>query len=103
MVKKISAKEYEEIDKSGVVLIDFSAEWCGPCRMVAPVLDDLSKEYEGKVSFYNVDVDDNPELAGEFFVQSIPALAIVKDGKFEDMQVGFLPKENLKSFIDRFI
>lgn len=103
MVKKISAKEYEEIDKSGVVLIDFSAEWCGPCRMVAPVLDDLSNEYEGKVSFYNVDVDDNPELAGEFFVQSIPALAIVKDGKLEDMQVGFLPKENLKAFIDRFI
>lgn len=103
MVKKISAKEYGEIDKSGVVLIDFSAEWCGPCRMIAPVLDDLSKEYEGKVSFYNVDVDDNPELAGEFFVQSIPALAIVKDGKLEDMQVGFLPKENLKAFIDKFI
>ena len=103
MVKKISAKEYEEIDKSGVVLIDFSAEWCGPCRMVAPVLDDLSREYEGKVSFYNVDVDDNPELAGQFFVQSIPALAIVKDGKLEDMQVGFLPKENLKAFIDMFI
>lgn len=103
MVKKISAKEYEEIDKSGVVLIDFSAEWCGPCRMIAPVLDDLSNEYEGKVSFYNVDVDDNPELAGEFFVQSIPALAIVKDGKLEDMQVGFLPKENLKAFIDKFI
>ena len=103
MVKKISAKEYEEIDKTGVILIDFSAEWCGPCMMLAPVLEDLSGEYEGKVSFYNVDVDENPDLAGEFFVQSIPALAVLKDGKLEDMQVGFLPKESLKTFIDRFL
>lgn len=103
MVKKITEKEYGTIDKKGVIIIDFSAEWCGPCRMLAPVLDEISEEYEGKVSFYNVDVDANPGLAGEFFVQSIPALAVIKDGKLEDMLVGFQPKDNLKAFIEKFI
>ncbi len=103
MVKKISEKEYQEMDKKGVVLIDFSAGWCGPCQMLAPVLEEVSSEYEGKISFYNVDIDANQQLAASFGVQSIPALAIVKDGKKVDMQVGFAPKEVLKEFIDKFV
>ena len=102
MVKKISEKEYQEMDKKGVVLIDFSAGWCGPCQMLAPVLEEVSSEYEGKISFYNVDIDANQQLAASFGVQSIPALAIVKDGKKVDMQVGFAPKEVLKEFIEKF-
>jgi len=103
MVKKISEKEYQEMDKKGVALIDFSAGWCGPCQMLAPVLEEVSGEYEGKISFYNVDIDANQQLAASFGVQSIPALAIVKDGKKVDMQVGFAPKEVLKEFIDKFV
>lgn len=103
MVKKISEKEYEKMDKSGIMLIDFSATWCGPCRMLAPVLEEVSGEYEGKMAFYSVDVDENPGLAGEFSVQSIPALAILKDGKLAEMQVGFQPKESLEGWIGRHI
>lgn len=101
MVKKISAAEYAQMDKTGTILIDFSAGWCGPCQMLAPVLEEVSEEYEGRVAFYNIDVDENSGLAGEFGVQSIPALAIVKNGEKADMQIGFQPKENLQAFIDR--
>lgn len=103
MVKKISAEEYAQMDKSGTILIDFSAVWCGPCQMLAPVLEEISEEYEGRVSFYNVDVDENPALAGEFAIQSIPALAIIKNGQKADMQIGFQPKENLQAFIEKNI
>ncbi len=103
MVKKISEKEYETMDKTGTILIDFSAVWCGPCKMIAPVLEEVSEEYEGKLAFYNVDVDENQKLANEFGIQSIPALAIVKNGEIADMQVGFCPKEGLKEFVDKYL
>ncbi len=101
MVKKISAAEYAQMEKTGTILIDFSAGWCGPCQMLAPVLEEVSEEYEGRVAFYNIDVDENSGLAGTFGVQSIPALAIVKNGEKADMQIGFQPKENLQAFIER--
>ncbi len=103
MVKKISEKEYEQTDKSGTILIDFNATWCGPCQMLAPLLEEVSEEYDGKMSFYSVDVDENPNLAGKFGVQSIPALAVVKGGQKAGMHVGFVPKENLKEFIDQYV
>lgn len=103
MVKKISDSEYKQMDKSGAMLIDFSADWCGPCRMLAPVLEEVSEEYGDRLLFYNVDVDENPDLAQTFAVQSIPALVIMKDGEKLDMQVGFQPKESLKQYIDRYI
>lgn len=103
MVKKISEKEYETMDKTGTMLIDFSATWCGPCKMIAPVLEEVSDEYEGKLAFYNVDVDENQKLANEFGIQSIPALAIIKNGEKAGMQIGFCPKESLTEFIDKYI
>jgi len=103
MVKKISTEEYKKMDKAGIALIDFSATWCGPCQRLAPVLEEVSREYEGKLSFYNVDADESPELTREFEAQYLPTLAIVKDGKKVDVQIGFQPKENLKEFIDRNI
>lgn len=103
MVKKISDSEYKQMDKSGAMLIDFSAGWCGPCRMLAPVLEEVSEEYGDRILFYNVDVDENPDLAQTFAVQSIPALVIMKDGEKLGMQVGFQPKESLKRYIDRYI
>lgn len=80
-------------------LIDFYADWCGPCKMVAPVLDELSKEFEGKMHVYKVDTEREQELAGAFGIQSIPSLLFVpKDGK-PQMAQGALPKAQLKSAI----
>lgn len=103
MVKKISSEEFETMDKSGVAVVDFSAEWCGPCRMLAPVLQELSEELEGQVRFYNVDVDENHDLAARYKITNIPALLILKDGEKQDIQVGFQPKQNLKAAFKRFL
>ncbi|MBR4225180.1 MAG: thioredoxin [Oscillospiraceae bacterium] len=80
--------------------IDFNATWCGPCRMLAPIVDELADEYDGQVEFYSVDVDENPDLAQEYGVFSIPTLVVLKDGKAAAQKVGFIPKDALKSFID---
>ena len=100
MVKKISEKEFAEVKEQGVALIDFSATWCGPCKMLAPVLEEVSEELGDKVAFYNVDVDENPELAEAFDITNIPALALLKNGEKVDMQVGFAPKDNIVAFIN---
>lgn len=100
MVEKINNEEYEEVIKGDYAIIDFSATWCGPCQMLAPVMDELSEEYEGKVKFYNIDVDENMELASELNIQGVPTIIIFKSGKALDTQVGFLPKEALKEWIN---
>jgi thioredoxin 1 len=82
------------------VLVDFWAEWCGPCRMVGPVVDELTKEYEGKAVIGKVDVDNNPKIATEFGIMSIPALLFFKDGKVVDKQVGAVPKHVLAGKLD---
>jgi thioredoxin 1 len=82
-------------------VIDFYADWCGPCKMIAPVIEDLSQEYAGKVSFYKVDTEREQELAMAFGIQSIPSLLFIpKDGQ-PKMAMGALPKQNLKEIIDR--
>lgn len=75
-----------------VLLVDFWAPWCGPCRMVAPVIDQLAKEYSGKAVFGKLNVDENPRVAGTFGIQSIPTMMIFKNGKAVDVMVGALPK-----------
>jgi thioredoxin 1 len=77
------------------VLVDFWAEWCGPCRMVGPVVDELAKEYEGKAVIGKLDVDNNPRVATEFGIMSIPALLFFKNGQVVDKQVGAVPKHVL--------
>lgn len=99
MVKKISEKEFEQAKEKEIAVIDFSAEWCGPCRMLAPVLEEVSEELRDTVTFYNVDVDENPDLAQSFGITNIPALILLKKGRKESMQVGFQPKERISSFI----
>ena len=86
---------------NGVVLVDFFATWCGPCKMIAPVLDELAVEYEGKMKIGKLDVDQVPHIAGQYGVQSIPTLVIFKDGQEIDRIIGFQGKEALKSRIDR--
>ena len=82
------------------VLVDFWATWCGPCRMVAPVVEELAEEYAGRVSFGKVDVDQDPRVASQYGIMSIPSLLIFKDGKPVSNIVGFRPKDQLKKNLD---
>lgn len=81
-----------EINDGNVVLVDFWAAWCGPCRAIAPIIDDLAGEYDGKATIAKVDVDNNPRVAMEYGIRSIPALLIFKGGKVVDTIVGAVPK-----------
>ena len=83
------------------VFVDFWAEWCGPCRMVSPVVEELADEYEGKVNFVKVNVDEANELAQKYNVFSIPTLAIINKGQVVSQQVGAASKESYKSMIDK--
>ena len=103
MVKKISEKEFAEVREKEVAVIDFSATWCGPCKMLAPVLEEVSEELAGKVTFYNIDVDENPDLAQQYNISSIPALVVLKNGDKQDVQVGFQPKAAIISFLKSHI
>ena len=87
----------DEVEKhSGLAVVDFWATWCGPCRMVAPILDQLSTEYEGKVKITKLDVDANIQTATRFNVRSIPTLLFFKDGKVVDQIIGAVPKSAIE-------
>lgn len=90
-----------EVESQGTVLVDFWAPWCGPCKMIAPVLEDLDREIGDKLKIAKVNVDDNPESASRFGVMSIPTLIVFKDGEPVDKIVGFRPKEAIKSVVVR--
>lgn len=87
--------------KEGVVLVDFFATWCGPCKMLAPVIEELATEYEGKAKIGKLDVDESSKTAGEFGVQSIPTLILFKDGEEVEKMIGFQSKEVLKEHLDK--
>jgi len=95
--------DQEVLKASTLVMVDFWATWCGPCKIVAPVVEELAKEYEGKAKFAKVNTDENSELATKFNIRGIPTLIFFKDGDVKDQIVGAVPKAQLKSKIDSLI
>jgi thioredoxin 1 len=83
------------------ILVDFWAAWCGPCRIVTPVLEELADEYRGRVAIAKLDVDENQQLAFQFGVSSIPTFILFRDGKVLDRMMGAVPKSAFRSFVDR--
>ncbi|MDO4633944.1 MAG: thioredoxin [Eubacteriales bacterium] len=100
MVKKIQNNDMSEVNAQALAVVDFSAVWCGPCKMLAPVVDELAEEMAGEASFYNVDVDDNADVAMKYGIQSVPSIFLFKNGEIVDRTVGFQPKAQLKAWID---
>ncbi|MBN1495096.1 thioredoxin [Candidatus Peregrinibacteria bacterium] len=90
----------EVLNAKGVYVVDFFATWCGPCKMIGPIIEEIAKEYEGKAKVGKVDVDGSPNTAGQFGVQSIPTIILFKDGKEIDRVIGFQGKDALKAKID---
>tara|TARA_B100000959_G_C14921441_1_gene599675 strand:- start:400 stop:720 length:321 start_codon:yes stop_codon:yes gene_type:complete len=88
------------VSKNKTVLVDFWAEWCGPCRMIAPMIEELAGDYEGKAIIGKLDIDNNQESSVKFGVRSIPTLLVFKDGELVDRHVGAVPKETLSNSID---
>ena len=89
-----------EASKKGPVLVDFWAEWCGPCKMIGPALEELAGEFAGKLTVAKVDIDDNPKSPGDFGVRGIPTLILFKDGKPAAQKLGAAPKGQLKAWIE---
>jgi thioredoxin 1 len=99
LLKHVNEKEFDEITAKGVTLVDFYADWCGPCKMIAPILEQLQPEYEGKVEIIKVDVDAEENLAMRYKVMSIPTLLLLKNGKVIAQTMGFQSKAMLEKFI----
>ena len=101
-VKVTDASFDQEVLKSAEpVVVDFWAEWCGPCRMIAPALDEISKELQGKVKIAKVNVDENPGIAGKLGIRSIPTLMLFKGGQLAGQKVGAAPKGDLSRWIQQ--
>lgn len=99
MIKQVNSEEFKKEIKDGVVFVDFFANWCGPCKMLSPVVEQLSEDIKD-VKFIKVDVDASSEVAAEYGVMSIPTLIIFKDGKEISKQIGLMPKDALVDFIN---
>jgi thioredoxin len=102
MVRSVTGAEFERevLQAEGLVLVDFWAAWCPPCRRLAPTIDALAAEYDGRLSVAKVDVDASPELAQRYGIQSIPTLILFRDGRAVDKRLGALPKDELVTFVD---
>lgn len=102
-VRELSDQNFEQevIKEAGVTLVDFWAAWCGPCKMIAPVVEELAGEYEGRVKFGKLNVDENPAIASKYAIRSIPTLMVFKNGGMVDQIIGVRPKTDIKKALDK--
>ncbi len=102
-VRTVTKENFEQdvLQSKRPVLVDFYADWCGPCKVVGPIVEELGNDYVGRVDVRKVDVDSNPELAGQYGVRGIPTLILFKEGVAQDTIVGAVPKSQLTEVIDR--
>ena len=104
MVLEVTDANFEELVNAGKpMVLDFWAEWCGPCRMVSPIIDELATEYEGKVTIGKMDVDNNNDVVAQFGIRNIPTVLFFKDGKLVDKQVGAAQKSAFVAKIDALL
>ena len=102
-VRAVTKENFEQdvLQSKRPVLVDFYADWCGPCKVIGPIVEELGNDYAGRVDVRKVDVDSDPELAGQYGVRGIPTLILFKDGVAQDTIVGVVPKSQLTEVIDR--
>ena len=102
LIKHVTDASFEAdvLKAEGAVLVDYWAEWCGPCKMIAPILDEISESYKGKVQIAKMNVDENREIPAKFGIRGIPTLMLFKNGNVEATKVGALSKSQLSAFID---
>ncbi|WP_072620146.1 thioredoxin [Spirulina major] len=105
MTEPVTDQEFKAVvlDCDIPVLVDFWAPWCGPCRMVAPVVDEIAQQYDGKVKVVKLNTDENPAVASQYGIRSIPTLMIFKEGQRVDMVVGAVPKTTLASTLEKYL
>jgi len=103
MATVIGSDEFTAKIAEGVVLVDFFADWCGPCQAIAPVIDEVAGEYEGKAGIYKVNVDESQDLAMQFGVMSIPTILVFKDGEMVDKTMGAGSKADITAMIDKHL
>lgn len=99
----LNQQNFDEITSKGVVLVDFLATWCGPCKMMAPNVEEIATEYKGKVTVGKVDVDECQELATRFGIMSIPTLIVFKDGEKKEVLVGYRLKMQIAQVLDKYL
>ena len=101
LTKAVTDESFRQdvLEAPGPVLVDFWAEWCGPCKAVAPILDELAKDYAGKLTIAKMDIDENPMTPNEYAVRGIPTMLLFRDGKLLDQKVGAMPKGALRDWI----
>jgi len=102
-LKTLTDSNFEQEIKAGVTLVDFWAEWCGPCRRIGPIVEELAGELDGRATVAKLNVDENPSVPGRFMIRGIPTLLVFKNGQLADTLVGLAPKEDIKRMVEKHL